>query len=327
MGKVLLVCSGGGHLKQLHALAERLGIPRDDQVWVTFKNGLSQSLLADRAVVYVPFAAPRDAVNIMKIRLAAQLMLSNNDFELAISTGSSPAVAVLPVAARRGAAAHYIESAARAAGPSMSGRLVARNRRITTYTQYPVWANDRWNYQGSIFDSYRPNATVHESPTPRKAVVSVGTQEGYGFSRLYDNLAPLLRDFDEVLWQTGPQDVSRWGIPGRISVPHHELSAAVAEADVVIAHSGTGAALTALENGKHPVLVPRLAKFKEHVDDHQVQIAAELSRRGLATMSHAEDLSFDVLAEAAARTTLTVTPPRFELQNVQASSVPVGASH
>ncbi len=28
----LLVCSGGGHLKQLFALASRIGIPPEDQV-------------------------------------------------------------------------------------------------------------------------------------------------------------------------------------------------------------------------------------------------------------------------------------------------------
>ena len=42
MGKSLFVCSGGGHLKQLHSFTERLGIAPEDQVWITFENALSR---------------------------------------------------------------------------------------------------------------------------------------------------------------------------------------------------------------------------------------------------------------------------------------------
>jgi UDP-N-acetylglucosamine transferase subunit ALG13 len=318
-GGTLLVCSGGGHLKQLFTLAPRLGIEPDDQVWVTFENALSSSLLRDRRVVYVPFAAPRDAVNASRIALIVRRLLKAEHFGRAISTGSSPAVAVLPQTAQRGIESHYIESAARADGPSVSGRLVARFRRISTYTQYPVWADERWRYRGSIFDAFAEGASHPVAPPIRRAVVSVGTQEGYGFSRLFAALAPLLVGV-EVLWQSGTQDVSDYGIAGRPSVPHDELAAAVAEADVVVAHAGTGAALTAIEAGKCPVLVPRLARYREHVDDHQVQIAAELSGRGLAVSARPEQLSVETLAEAARRTTVAVAPSAFDLVGLAAAS-------
>ena len=65
--KVLLVCSGGGHLRQLHGFVERIGYPPERQLWVTFRNGLSESLLADREVVYAPFTGPRDLKNFVKL--------------------------------------------------------------------------------------------------------------------------------------------------------------------------------------------------------------------------------------------------------------------
>ncbi|UOE44329.1 glycosyltransferase [Agromyces larvae] len=310
----LLVCSGGGHLKQLHTLAERMGIPPEDQTWVTFENGLSRSILADREVIYAPFAAPRDAMNILRIRALARRLLRGRTFERAISTGSSPAVAFLPLTRKRGIPSYYIESAARATGPSVSGRLIRMSGGIPTYTQYPAWATDRWQYRGSIFDEYEPVA--ERTPRPvRRAVVSVGTQEGYRFDRLYRTLVPLLADCDEVLWQTGAQDVTPFGIAdGRASVPHAELEQAVAEADVVVAHSGTGAAITALEQQKFPVLVPRRAMHREHVDDHQVQIGAELDRRELAIMRDADELTAGDLAYAASRTTRRVAAPPFVLE-------------
>ncbi|QEO10262.1 glycosyltransferase [Protaetiibacter larvae] len=310
MSSTLLICSGGGHLKQLFTLAPRLGIAPEKQLWATFENGLSTSLLADRRVVYVPFAAPRAAFAAARIARIVRRLLETEDIEAVVSTGSSPAVAALPQAAQRGIPAHYIESAARADGPSLSGKLVSRFRRIDTYTQYPAWVGDRWRFGGAIFDAFAPGE-VHERPV-RRAVVSLGTQDGYRFDRLLRVLVPLLAGM-EVVWQTGPEDVSAYGIDGRASVPHAELAQAVAEADVVIAHAGVGAAVTAIEAGKHPILVPRLARFKEHIDDHQTQIADELTRRGLASRVDPENLDLEALHAAAARSAVPVAAPPFQL--------------
>ncbi len=309
MAKTMMVCSGGGHLKQLFTLSSRLGVDPEDQVWITFENGLSSSLLEGREVHYAPFVAPRDLRNLWRLRSLASRVMKEHTYDRAFSTGSSPAVAVLPMAAAHGAEAHYIESAARADGPSMSGRILQRRKSVHTYTQYPSWQSSRWQYGGSIYDGFTAGPSTPVPTRIRKAVVTVGTQEGYSFDRLYDALVPLLADCDEVLWQTGSQDVSRWGIEGRDRVPHAELNEAVAEADVVIAHSGTGSAITAFEQGKFPILVPRLAKHGEHIDDHQLQIAAEMQRRGLAFMRMPEELYDDVLLSAASRSVRTVQAP------------------
>lgn len=311
-GEVLLVCSGGGHLRQLAGFVERLGFTTDQQVWVTFENGLSESLLAGRRVIWAPFTAPRDAKNFARLVAMAPRVLARHDFTTAISTGSSPAVAFLPQAAMRGVSAHYIESAARADGPSLSGKLIARVPHIRTYCQYPSWSSGKWQYLGSIFDSYEPQAAVAPKP-PRRAVVSVGTQRGYPFIGLLKAVVPLLRDMDEVLFQTGDADVASLGIHGVDSIPHGDLLQAIQDADVVITHAGVGAAITALEAGKHPILIPRRAALREHVDDHQVQVARELSRRGLATLRYPEDLAFDDVVEASRRSTRTTAPPPVSL--------------
>lgn len=315
MSQYLFVCSGGGHLKQLHTLARRIGIPPEDQFWFTFDNGLSRSLTDGTDRVFARFAAPRDGLSIMKNTALAARVMAHKKFAAVISTGSSPAVSVFPIALAHGIPCHYIESAARAQGPSLSGRIVARMPRVKTYSQYPVWATEsRWAYRGSIFDEFAPGPDRQERPI-RTAVVSLGTQETYGFDRLFRSLVPLL-DGCEVLWQVGAADVSSYGIDGRASVLHSELAAAVAEADVVVAHAGTGAALTAIEAGKVPVLVPRLARFGEHVDDHQVQIAAELSRRGLAVDCPPERLDLATLVAASVRSAQRVDPPEFTLDGL-----------
>ncbi len=50
-------------------------------------------------------------------------------------------------------------------------------------------------------------------------------------------------------------------------------------ADVVVAHAGMGTIIDASAFGARLVLVPRLSRLREHVDDHQLQIAGYLNTK------------------------------------------------
>lgn len=52
------------------------------------------------------------------------------------------------------------------------------------------------------------------------------------------------------------------------------------EAELIISHAGTGALIGALKKGKKVIAVPRLARYGEHIDDHQTQIAGVLAEEG-----------------------------------------------
>ncbi|TAL48579.1 beta-1,4-galactosyltransferase [archaeon] len=52
------------------------------------------------------------------------------------------------------------------------------------------------------------------------------------------------------------------------------------KSSVVVVHAGVGSIMSALELGKPVVVVPRQAKFNEHIDDHQVYTAKELEKQG-----------------------------------------------
>jgi UDP-N-acetylglucosamine transferase subunit ALG13 len=55
------------------------------------------------------------------------------------------------------------------------------------------------------------------------------------------------------------------------------------EADTVIAHAGAGTILVARNMGHVPVVMPRLKRFGETVDDHQVELAIALEQAGQVT--------------------------------------------
>jgi len=65
-------------------------------------------------------------------------------------------------------------------------------------------------------------------------------------------------------------------------VPYEELARLMAEARVVVTHAGAGSALLALGQGKRPVLVPRLHRHGEAIDDHQMFFAERMAALGLA---------------------------------------------
>jgi UDP-N-acetylglucosamine transferase subunit ALG13 len=216
-----------------------------------------------------------------------------------LSTGSAVALAYFAYGRARGLPCHFVESAARIDGPSLSGKIMTRIPGVNLYTQYKAWANDRWQYRGSVFDTFAGEERP-EGPPERlsKVVVTLGTYRGYDFSRLVERLIQVLPEETEVLWQTGDTDVSRFGIQGHEAIPEADLSQAMAEADAVVAHAGVGTALAAFEVGVCPLLIPRRHALKEHVDDHQIQIADELVKRDLVVSLDASAVVLEDLLKA-----------------------------
>ena len=299
-GGTLLIASTGGHLEQLLRLKERLE-PRPDKIeWATFDDAQSRSLLADEVVHHVPYVAPRSYNRVITNIPAAERILRTGQYSRIVTTGSAITLSFLPIARARGVSCHFIESAARATGPSLTGSIVGRIPGMRLYSQYPAWASDKWQYRGSMFDSYRAVAADPGGrTTARRVVVTFGTMRTYGFRRAAEALAKVLPEVlapdAQVLWQVGVTDVGDLGIEGRESVPASELREAISQADLVIAHAGVGSALTALDLGKAPVLLTRLRAHNEMVDDHQLMIAGELDRRGLAVSVDPDELTVDHL--------------------------------
>jgi len=57
----------------------------------------------------------------------------------------------------------------------------------------------------------------------------------------------------------------------------HEFNRSVERARVVVTHAGVGTVMAVLAAGKRPVVVPRLARFGEAVDDHQLTFVRRLA--------------------------------------------------
>ena len=306
---ILAAASSGGHFKQLVSLVTRVR-ELGSVTWLTYDVGISRELLESRGrsddrVIYTSYAAPRDVTNLARNAGVALRLLREQRFDLAISTGAGIAVATLPSARAMGVRAIYIESATRTQGPSVSGRILERTPGVELYTQNPGYSR-RWKEAGSVHDEFERGPTR----TPgrlRRVVVTIGTIRPYSFERLLHRLLAILPPDVEVLWQTGATDTAGLPIDARPQIAATELEAAMHDSDLVIAHAGTGTALTAFEVGKCPLLIPRRQSFDEHVDDHQVTTARALAARGLAVYSEVEDIDVDLLKHVASRSVVRRT--------------------
>jgi UDP-N-acetylglucosamine transferase subunit ALG13 len=316
----LLVASTGGHLEELRRLVPMLGLDRVE--WVTHPTDQARSVLADERVHVVPYVGPRDLRGTARVLPHAIRLLRTGRYRALVTTGAAVAVPFVLVARSLRIPCHYIESATRTDGPSLTGSMLGRVPGTRVYTQHAGWADRRWHYRGSIFDRYQPVAVESRAPI-RNVVVTLGTMRRFGFARAVRRLIEVLPSVVEpgaqILWQVGATPVDGLGIDARVAVPAADLRAAVESADLVIAHAGIGSALLALEAGACPVLLPRRAALGEHVDDHQRGLAAYLSNLGLAVVADADLVSASDLELARRRRILARTGQSAFLLSTQAN--------
>jgi UDP-N-acetylglucosamine transferase subunit ALG13 len=105
---------------------------------------------------------------------------------------------------------------------------------------------------------------------------TVGTH-AQPFRRFLDALSALGGD---VVVQYGHNEPPAGVREAVAFMPFDVLNAHMREADVVVTHAGVGSVLCAREAGHVPVVVPRLHRFDEHVDDHQLELVAALAGDG-----------------------------------------------
>jgi UDP-N-acetylglucosamine transferase subunit ALG13 len=125
-------------------------------------------------------------------------------------------------------------------------------------------------------------------------LVTIGTSDP--FDRLLQAVE-LLPAGEEIVAQCGasahrPANARAVGFLG-----YDELVSMIERARVVVTHAGAGSVLTVVSTGKRPIVVPRLSRHGEAVDDHQLGFGRRMHEAGLVEL--VEDV--DELPAAVAR--------------------------
>lgn len=109
--------------------------------------------------------------------------------------------------------------------------------------------------------------------------VTVGSQK-FQFNRLLkeiDNLIEKEKIQEEVFAQIGVSDYKPRNYKYKEFITQDEFNCCIDKADIVITHAGTGVIINAIKRNKKVIGVPRLSKYGEHVDDHQIQLIREFT--------------------------------------------------
>ncbi|MGH3097556.1 MAG: glycosyltransferase [Streptosporangiales bacterium] len=93
-------------------------------------------------------------------------------------------------------------------------------------------------------------------------------------------------------------------------MPRDELVKLMGASDLVVGHAGPGTIADSRAQGRLPVVVPRLARLGEAVDDHQVAFSARLEAAGLVRVAADEQQLHGLLDNALAHPSSLRIPRR-----------------
>lgn len=113
--------------------------------------------------------------------------------------------------------------------------------------------------------------------------VTLGTQK-FQLNRLLkllDDLCRTQKIKEEIFAQIGHSDYCPMHYSYIDFLDKKIFEKKVKESSLVISHGGAGSIMSALKENKPVIVFPRLRKYKEHVDDHQLEIAGALSKKKL----------------------------------------------
>lgn len=113
-------------------------------------------------------------------------------------------------------------------------------------------------------------------------LVTLGTQDK-DFSRLLKAIQKQITNGnikEKVIVQAGHTKFKSDNMEIFDLVPMDKLNEYVDKCDLLITHGGVGSIVDALKKGKKIIAAPRLKKYNEHTNDHQLQIINAYYKQG-----------------------------------------------
>lgn len=118
-------------------------------------------------------------------------------------------------------------------------------------------------------------------------LIILGTQK-FQFNRLIKKVDKLIEDDqikDSVIAQIGYSNYKPINYKFSDFFDQSEFDSLINKSDIIITHGGVGGIVSSLKKNKKIIVVPRLKKYREHIDDHQLEIARAFQRKNLVILN------------------------------------------
>ena len=132
-------------------------------------------------------------------------------------------------------------------------------------------------------------------------LITLGTQDK-SFKRLLDAVQQQIDNGnikDKVIVQAGHTKYNSEDMEIFDLIPYEKFDEYVNKCDILITHGGVGSIITGLKNNKKVIAATRLSKYKEHTNDHQLQIIDNFTKAGYILPLYDFDKLDQVLKQAA----------------------------
>ena len=114
-------------------------------------------------------------------------------------------------------------------------------------------------------------------------VISVGASE-YPFDRLIKIVDEIcdegILNGKEIIAQIGKTNYKPKNFKSFELIGRDEFQKYIEDADIIITHAGTGCVVPPLKLGKKVIVFPRLSKYHEHLDNHQLELSNVFVKAG-----------------------------------------------
>lgn len=133
--------------------------------------------------------------------------------------------------------------------------------------------------------------------------VVLGTQK-FQFNRLLKKLDELSNDgkVERIFAQIGQSDYQPKNYEYERFLDKDVFEKKMEECSMLITHSGVGTIISGMNHSKPVLVVPRLQKYGEHIDDHQLQIAKAFSKKNYVSMCVDIDKLYEVIQQVQCHT-------------------------
>ena len=287
--KICLVCASGGHLTEMLSLKN--AFDSHDVFLVTYKEKFRNFPKNIKRIYFIPnILVDRVQVNRAKkmLLIILQLLISagkelrillNERPDVVISTGSEIAIPICYLAKIFNKKVIFIESLCRINDLSGTGKIVSPISDIfLVQWDTLIGKCKKAQYHGNVLQAHFNLDQSYELDKESFIFVTVGTAH---FPRLVEKMDEISKMLDlKVIMQIGKTNYKPKNTEYFDFLDNEKFRELIKRAKIVISHAGVGSIMTILEEGKPLLLVPRLKKYGESIDDHQIEITRELEMVG-----------------------------------------------
>lgn len=269
--KICFASSSGGHLNQIKELDGKLKC--ESYFFVTSKDKFSESILKNKKKYFIT-DPKRNIIKLIINKLQTIKILMIEKPDIIISTGSGTAFWMCFLGRILGKKVLFIESIARVTKPSLFGKIVNKFANTTIYQWKPLGKYYKKGiYGGIIFDiSFSPKSLKNKN-----IFLTVGSSD-YKFNRLIEWADDLAKTKNyEIFGQIGTSSYIPQHFKYKEFLSTEEMKKQLKKCSIVLTHGGSGSIFNSIHEKKLVIVIPRLKKCGEHVDNHQLELANRIS--------------------------------------------------